>query len=338
LYSKTGKPYWPVNQKKARVIRMRNAMSPEVQAALEQCRWMIQKGSKSFSLAARVFDSEIRDAAFFLYGWCRYCDDQVDQAGKTENQDELAKRVKALKESTASAFCFPQQREPVFVALQYIAHRYGIAAHYALELIEGMAMDVRGTRYGTLKELIFYCYRVAGTVGLMMSHVMGLRDETALKHAADLGIAMQLTNIARDITEDAAMGRIYLPLSWLQEAGIRCEEIAAPEHREKLAMLTQRLLREADRYYRSGDLGLWYLSFRSACAVAAGRHVYSEIGSSLLRKGARAWDERTYVTGSLKLWVVLRGIASIIRSVPGRIRRPWSPGPLRMIWKYSNVE
>ena len=81
-------------------------------------------------------------------------------------------------------------------------------------------MDARGTRYGSLKEFLLYCYRVAGTVGLMMSHVMGLRDESALKHAADLGIAMQLTNIARDITEDAAMGRIYLPLSWLQEAQI----------------------------------------------------------------------------------------------------------------------
>jgi len=174
---------------------MRDAMSPEVKTALEQCRWMIKKGSKSFSLAARLFDPEIRDAAFFLYGWCRYCDDQVDQAGKTESPEELAKRVKALKDSTASAFSFAPQREPVFVALQYIAHRYGITAHYALELIEGMAMDVRGTRYGTLKELLLYCYRVAGTVGLMMSHVMGLRDERALKYAADLGIAMQLINI-----------------------------------------------------------------------------------------------------------------------------------------------
>jgi phytoene synthase len=317
---------------------MRDAMSPEVKTALDQCRWMIKKGSKSFSLAAQLFDPEIRDAAFFLYGWCRYCDDQVDQAGKTENQEELARRVKALKDNTASAFSFAQQREPVFVALQHIAHRYGIPVHYALELIEGMAMDVRGTRYGTLKELLLYCYRVAGTVGLMMSHVMGLRDEKALKHAADLGIAMQLTNIARDITEDAAMGRIYLPLSWLHEAEIPPEDIALPEHREKLAMLTLRLLREAGRYYRSGDTGLWYLSFRSACAVSAARHVYAEIGSLLVRKGARAWDQRTYVTGPLKVWVVLRGVLRLLRSVPGRVWRPWSPAPLRMVWKYSNVE
>ena len=317
---------------------MREAMSPEVKASLEKCRWMIRKGSKSFSLAARLFDPDTRDAAFFLSGWCRYCDDQVDDAGKTENPEELAKRVKALKENTAAAFSFAQQREPVFVALQYIVHRYGIPTHYALELIEGMAMDARGTRYGTLKELLLYCYRVAGTVGLMMSHVMGLRDESALKHAADLGIAMQLTNIARDITEDAAMGRIYLPISWLQEAQIPPAEIAGPEHREKLAMLSLRLLREADRYYRSGDAGLWHLSFRSACAVSAARQVYSEIGSLLLRQGARAWDQRTYVTGSLKIWVVTRGVLRLLRSVPRRLWRPWSPAPLRVVWKYSNVQ
>jgi 15-cis-phytoene synthase len=317
---------------------MREGMSPQVKAALEQCRWMITKGSKSFSLAAKLFDSDIRDAAFFLYGWCRYCDDQVDDAGKTESQDELAKRIKALKEDTAAAFSFAEQREPVFVALQYIVHRYGIPAHYALELIEGMAMDARGTRYNSLKELLLYCYRVAGTVGLMMSHVMGLRDESALKHAADLGIGMQLTNIARDIIEDAAMGRIYLPLSWLQEAQIPAAEVAAPEYREKLAMLSLRLLREADRYYRSGDAGLWYLSFRSACAVSVARQVYSEIGSLLLRKGARAWDQRIYVTGSLKLWVVIQGVLSLLRSVPGRLSRPWFPAPLRIVWKYSNVQ
>ena len=317
---------------------MREGMTEQVRAALEECRWMIQKGSKSFSLAARLFDADTRDAAFFLYGWCRYCDDQVDQVGKSADAGEMAARLKALKENTAAAFSFAPQREPVFIALQYIVHRYGIPSHYALELIEGMAMDVRGTHYTTLKELLLYCYRVAGTVGLMMAHVMGLRDERALKHAADLGIAMQLTNIARDIIEDAAMGRIYLPHSWLDEAQIKPEEIAAPANREKLALLTQRLLRETERYYRSGDDGLWDLSFRSACAVAAARNVYSEIGALLLRKGARAWDERTYVTGARKIRVVVAAILGLFRSLPARLVKPWSPAPLRAIWKASNVQ
>lgn len=317
---------------------MREVMTEQVKTALDECRWMIQKGSKSFSLAARLFDPATRDAAFFLYGWCRYCDDQVDQVGKNAEGDEMAARLKALKENTAAAFSFTPQREPVFVALQYIVHRYGIPSHYALELIEGMAMDVRGTHYTTLKELLLYCYRVAGTVGLMMAHVMGLRDERALKHAADLGIAMQLTNIARDVVEDAGMGRVYLPLSWLGEAKIEPADIAAPIHREKMALLTQRLLRESERYYRSGDEGLWHLSFRSACAVAAARNVYSEIGRLLLQKGAHAWDERTYVTGTRKIRVVLGGILGLVRSLPARLAKPWSPAPLRAIWRASNVQ
>lgn len=317
---------------------MPEALTPQIKAALDECRWMIQKGSKSFSLAARLFEPATRDAAFFLYGWCRYCDDQVDQVGASVDQRELAARLKALKDNTAAAFSFVPQQEPVFIALQYIVHRYGIPSHYALELIEGMAMDVRATQYTSLKELLLYCYRVAGTVGLMMAHVMGLRDEAALKHAADLGIAMQLTNIARDIVEDASMGRIYLPAVWLAEAKIAPEEIAAPENREKLAMLTLRLLRESERYYRSGDEGLWHLSFRSACAVAAARNVYAEIGALLLQKGARAWDERTYVTGARKIRVVLRGILSLLGSAPARLVKPWSPAPLRVIWKASNIQ
>ena len=115
---------------------MPETMAPEVKAALDECRWMIIKGSKSFSLAARLFDSDTRDAAFFLYGWCRYCDDQVDQAGKEASVEELDRRLKGLSDATRSAFAGEPQQHAVFIALQYIAQRYSIPAHYALELIE----------------------------------------------------------------------------------------------------------------------------------------------------------------------------------------------------------
>jgi 15-cis-phytoene synthase len=316
---------------------MPEAMSPKIKAALEECRWMITKGSKSFSLAARLFDSDTRDAAFFLYGWCRYCDDQVDQAGMGESSEQLERRLAKLSEATRSVFSGAAQEQAVFIAMQYIVQRYSIPAHYALELIEGMAMDARGTRYQTFNDLALYCYRVAGTVGLMMSHVMGLRDEQALKHAADLGIAMQLTNIARDITEDASMGRIYLPLEWLKEADIAPEEIAAVKNRPKLALVTKRLLQEAQRYYLSGDDGLWHLSFRSACAVAAARHVYAEIGSLLLDKGPSAWDQRSYITFARKLWVILCGVLHVIASMPARLMRPWSAAPIHKVWRQSEL-
>jgi phytoene synthase len=313
-------------------------MTPEVKASLDECRGIINKASKSFSLAARLFDPATRDAAFFLYGWCRYCDDQVDAVGKREREGVLLDRIETLKEKTAAAFGFARQNEPVFIALQYLVHRHAIPAYYALELIEGMAMDARGARYATMQELLLYCYRVAGTVGLMMTHVMGVRDERALRNAADLGIAMQLTNIARDIIDDAAMGRIYLPLSWLSEAEIEPDEIAAPKHREGLARLTRRLLHEAERYYRSGDAGLWQLSLRSACAVSVARAVYSEIGRRLLAMGARAWDERIYVSRIRKICVLLVAIARLLRSVPARAVRPWAPAPLGTVWKASNVQ
>jgi phytoene synthase len=316
---------------------MLETMSPRVKAALDECRWMITKGSKSFSLAARLFDSETRDAAFFLYGWCRYCDDQVDQAGMEANREQLEQRLRTLAEATRSAFSGAAQEQAVFIAMQYIVRRYSIPAHYALELIEGMAMDARATRYHTFNDLLLYCYRVAGTVGLMMSHVMGLRDEQALKHAADLGTAMQLTNIARDITEDAEMGRIYLPIQWIEEAGMVPEEIAAPKNRQKLALVTRRLLREAERYYLSGDAGLWHLSFRSACAVAAARHVYAAIGSLLVLKGSSAWDQRTYVTGPQKIRAILGGMIQVLASIPARLMRPWSAAPIRMVWRHSEL-
>ena len=316
---------------------MHKAVSPRVKAALNECRWMITKGSKSFSLAARLFDSDTRDAAFFLYGWCRYCDDQVDQPGMQENREQLEHRLKTLADATRSAFSGAAQEQAVFIAMQYIVRRYSIPAHYALELIEGMAMDARGTRYQTFNDLSLYCYRVAGTVGLMMSHVMGVRDEQALKHAADLGTAMQLTNIARDITEDAAVGRIYLPLQWIEEAGMAPEEIAAPKNRPKLALVTSRLLREAERYYLSGDAGLWHLSFRSACAVAAARHVYAAIGSILLLKGSSAWDQRTYVTAPHKIFAILRGMLQVMASIPARMMRPWSAAPIRVVWRHPEL-
>jgi 15-cis-phytoene synthase len=316
---------------------MLETMSPRVKAALDECRGMITEGSKSFSLAARLFDSETRDAAFFLYGWCRYCDDQVDQAGMEESREQLEQRLRTLAEATRSTFSGAAQEQAVFIAMQYIVRRYSIPAHYALELIEGMAMDARATRYQTFNDLLLYCYRVAGTVGLMMSHVMGLRDEQALKHAADLGMAMQLTNIARDITEDAEMGRIYLPIQWIEEAGMVPEEIAAPKNRQKLALVTRRLLREAERYYVSGDAGLWHLSFRSACAVAAARHVYAAIGSLLLLKGPSAWDQRTYVSGPQKIRAILGGMVQVLASIPARMIRPWSAAPIRMVWRHSEL-
>jgi phytoene synthase len=169
---------------------------------------------------------------------------------------------------------------------------------------------------------LLYGYRVAGTVGLMMARVIGATDEAAHKHAVDLGIAMQLTNIARDVLDDARVGRVYLPLSWLAEAGVPAQDIAEPRHRPALAGLVLRLVREAAVYYASGDQGLRYLPFRSACAVAAAREVYAAIGTKVLGRGAAAWDQRTVVSKARKLWLTGRGF---VRVLAQRLSTPRAP-------------
>jgi phytoene synthase len=312
-------------------------MTPEVRAAIAHCRWMIDVGSKSFSLAARIFDPETRNAAFLLYGWCRYCDDQVDQGGEEGPDGDSATRLWHLKEQTRSALADQAQTDPVFIAFRYLVRRYAIPDHYPLELLEGMAMDVEQRRYETFSDLLLYCYRVAGTVGLMMTHVMGASDEKALRHAADLGIAMQLTNIARDVVEDAERGRIYLPMLWLDEAGIPRGEILLPQHRQRVAEVVGRLLDEAERFYRSGDEGLRYLGFRAACAVAAARAVYAEIGSLVRTRGARAWDQRTYVSTGRKFLAIGRGVSRLLGALTSRWRRPWTPIPITSVWRYPEA-
>lgn len=302
-----------------------------LEQALVQCRDMISIGSKSFSLASRLFGKESQAAAFFLYGWCRFCDDQIDQA---KNQDEADRNLKDLRKSTELCFGSEPLSHPVFIAFQHVTRRYQIPQVYPLELLEGMAMDVQGYRYETLKDLKLYCYRVASTVGLMMVHIMRVSDERALKNASDLGMAMQMTNIARDVFEDYSLGRIYLPREWLREVSLSEEQFAAPENREKVAQLVRRLLDEADPYYASGREGLVYLPLRAALAVAAAGSVYSQIGETVRARGSRAWESRTIVP-QWKKWIALaRGVFTALSSLPQRMIQPWREVPIRTIWRH----
>jgi len=310
---------------------MSEVISDPIFHALDRCREMITVGSKSFSLASRLFGPDSRAAAFFLYGWCRYCDDQVDQASSTV---QAQAQLQDLRDRTQSCFNSESQDHPVFVAFQFVSSRYQIPQHYPLELLEGMAMDVRGYSYETLEDLKLYCYRVAGTVGLMMVHVMGISHEKALKHAADLGMAMQLTNIARDIQEDFRLGRVYLPGEWLRERGLTQSDVEKLDKRGEVAFLVKRLLLEARSYYASGRAGLSYLPLRAAFAVSAACSVYSQIGETVLARGPRAWDTRTIVPQWKKMLALAKGVGVVFLTIPKRIVHPWRPVSINQVWKY----
>ncbi len=276
-------------------------------------------GSKSFATAAKLFDATTRRSALMLYAWCRHCDDVIDgQAlgfpSRTQNDATASQRLLMLETQTQRAFSGAPVQDPAFAALQEVATRHALLPQLAFDHLDGFAMDVRETRYETFADTLRYCYHVAGVVGLMMARIMGVRDEAVLDRACDLGLAFQLTNIARDIVEDAEAGRCYLPAEWLAAEKIAVAHVSDPAQREKVARLAQRLVTEAEPYYDSARAGLSGLPLRSAWAIASAHGVYREIGIKVTAAGARAWDTRQGTSRSEKLALLLKGASMALRS------------------------
>ncbi len=286
------------------VRRGQDAVSAEAREALSQ-------GSRSFDLAARLLPPAEREDATLLYHWCRYLDDEVDgQAfgqGRVSGAAHADDRLARLRAATVAAHAGERQAHPAFEGFRRVAARRAIPLPEALALLDGFAMDVGGRRYGTFKDTLDYCYHVAGVVGVMMGRVLGVTDERVLDRACDLGIAFQLTNIARDIVDDWMIGRVYLPGDWLADEGLDPQTLGvAGRRRTALARVARRLIEAAEPYYASADIGVAALPPRSAWAIAAARAVYREIGRQVLRQGAAAWDDRAVVSRPRKAALIAR--------------------------------
>jgi phytoene synthase len=289
----------------------------------------IRLGSRSFARAASIFDRETRERAHLLYAWCRYCDDQVDgqrhghaPSGVEAAPADARARLDSLERRTAEALRGGTVTDLPFQALQRVVAQCRIPEQYPLDLLAGFRMDVEGRRPHDLEELLKYCYHVAGVVGVMMAHVMGVEDEATLDRAADLGIAFQLTNIARDVRHDAAADRIYLPLKWLETVGLAPEAVGAVSAWPRIVPLVHRLLDEADRYYESALVGLRGLGLRRAWATAAALGIYRDIGRVVRRRGVAAWERRAVVSGSRKAYRVVWALGRAASAVTTERARP----------------
>jgi 15-cis-phytoene synthase len=282
----------------------------------------IRAGSKSFAAAARLFGPHMRESAVLLYAWCRHCDDVVDgqvlghEAGGT-SPSSPERALDGLERLTRAALAGEGVTEPAFAGLREVVSRHAIPDRYPLQHLDGFRMDVAGRRYETLADTLDYAYHVAGVVGVMMAYVMGVRDPAVLDRASDLGIGFQLTNIARDIVEDAAIGRVYLPGEWLREAGIPADAVGDPSHRLALAGVAARLLDAAEPYYDSAAIGVRALPFRAAWAIATARGVYRQIGVEVRRRGSKAWDERVSTSRAQKIRHVGAGLAAAVTTRAG---------------------
>jgi 15-cis-phytoene synthase len=267
----------------------------------ERARAVIANKSKSFALASRLLPRDVGDEVAVLYAYCRRADDEVDLAPPAEQPA----RVERLYAELTSIYAREPQSDPLLSEFQALIERRGIPEEYPRALLDGMRSDLGPVRLATLDELLLYSYRVAGVVGLMLCHVFGLRDRSAFRNAADLGIAMQLTNICRDVREDLARGRVYLPADVLATSGaLRVGDFDSA----LVARAVERLLALADRYYRSGDAGLYALPLRAALAVRAARLVYSSIGDELAKRGFDALRGRTVVPRWKKFALVGRAV------------------------------
>jgi phytoene synthase len=293
---------------------------------------IIQAGSKSFAAAAKIFNPETRASAYLLYAWCRHCDDVIDgqqlgyDQGNTPNHDPTKELIK-LRKQTNDALTGILTDDPIFSALQKVISKNNIPKAYPLALLDGFEMDVHRRSYQTIDDTLNYCYHVAGVVGVMMSIIMGAKDDATLDRACDLGLAFQLTNIARDVIEDAQNGRVYLPTAWLRSAGLNADPnlLLQESHREQLVIVVDRLLKEAEKYYDSSLSGLPKLGFRSAWAIATARIVYRKIGVELIKNGPKAWDRRVSTTKYQKFSALISGLgAAIYAHTIGPYRAPSS--------------
>lgn len=298
------------------------------ESAIEVCRRTIAHHSKSFAMASRVLPPSSRDTAAVVYTWCRRADDAVDLEAEDRRPAALARLRAELDEVYGDA----RPRDVVLAAFQEIVGAANIPRDYPAELLEGMAMDVDGYVYRTMDDLYLYCYRVASVVGLMMTHVMGIKDPAALRNAAHLGIAMQLTNICRDVVEDWDNGRLYLPDDLLERhglAGLR-HQLGGPfptECKALIAAAVRDLLSIADRFYRSGDRGLLELPWRCAFAVRTARLVYSAIGTRLRARGGDVTLGRAYVARWRKVLLLARSAATSVVELPLRVVRRFRTYP-----------
>lgn len=279
---------------------------------MEHCRAAIRGGSYSFHAASRLLPARVRDPALALYAFCRLADDAVDE------HDAKAEAVLTLRDRLDLVYEGRPSNAPADRAFAAVVEDFEMPRTLPEALLEGLAWDAVGRRYRTLSELFDYSARVASAVGVMMAVLMRVRDADALARAADLGLAMQLTNIARDVGEDARARRLYLPLDWMAEAGIEPEAFFAdPLPTEAVRAMVRRLLLQAGRLYFRSEAGVAALPADCRPGIFAARHIYAGIGGAIRRNGydTISWRGRTTASqkvGWLGLSVMRAGVTAVM--------------------------
>lgn len=293
-------------------------MTSTAQADMDYCREAIRHGSLSFHAASLLLPRAVREPCLALYAFCRLADDEVDL--KTDKSASVRDLVARLDEVYSGC---PRNR-PMDRAFARMVETFEMPRALPEALIEGLVWDAMAKEYETYDDLVSYAARVASAVGAMMCVIMQARDADVLARACDLGVAMQLTNIARDVGEDAREGRLYIPHDWLADEGMtRADVLAATQTQPQLQRIARRLLANADRLYHRAEAGIACLPIKVRPAMFAARHVYAAIGDSLRTNDYDNITQRARTSKSTKLkWLGVsagKAVASMVLPTPATI-------------------
>lgn len=281
--------------------RLEDLEEESIDQAYEYCRQVTRQGSKTFYFGARFLPPSKRRAMWAVYNFCRLTDDMVDKARNLTTQEICARLVEWEAELLHSFEGQVQPVKPAMVAWLHTSRTFALEAQPPLDLIKGVRMDLEKSRYANFEELHLYCYRVASTVGLMASQVMGYSAPCALEYAVNLGIAMQLTNILRDVGEDAQAGRIYLPQDEMARFGYSEEELLRGEVNPQFIRLMKFQINRARRYYRQSMPGIEYLPEDCRLSITVAARLYSRILDVIERNNYDVFTRRAFVPKKEKL-------------------------------------
>lgn len=295
------------------------------QRVVADSRAVLAKHARTFDLAGWFLPPERLDDAAIVYAFCRLVDDAVDEAASREGGDAAVAEIERELRGEVPA-------RPLVACFGELLDGWKISRQVALELCKGVRSDAGEVEVASDAELLRYCYRVAGTVGLMMCGVIGARDPAALPYALDLGIAMQLTNISRDVAADAELGRVYLPATRLRAAGTEPAALLRGEaSRAAVSAVVLDVLGLAEKYYASADAGMRFIPWRSRLAILVAGRVYRSIGLKLRRRGGDALAGRTVVSPLEKSWWIGAALLRFVRTLVVPIVRAHEPALHRAI-------
>lgn len=286
-------------------------MSFSLEKAYKYCETVTKIHAKSFYFAAKFLPKDKQRPIYALYALCRHVDDEIDEITEESSEAEAIRAVEKWRTELENIYELvgkdqdlpPEKAEnPVFLVWHDLLKKYKIPLELPLELMKGVLMDTRIKRYETFDELYVYCYRVASTVGLMSSEIFGYTGgQQTLDYAEALGIAMQLTNILRDVGEDAEMGRIYVPQEDLRKFGITEEQIFAQKYDDNFIELMKFEIERAREYYRKAEKGIPFLEQETRFTVLLALRLYSKILDEIERQSYNVFKSRAHTTKVQKI-------------------------------------